>query len=127
MTSAPIDTKAVIEMDASDPRTSELAIVIPTFNERENIRPLLKRLEAALDGIRWEAIFVDDDSPDGTADLLCQIARGNSRLRVIRRIGRRGLSSACVEGVLSSSTIYFAVIDADMQHDERCCHECSCG
>jgi len=99
-------------------RAIELAVVVPTFNERENIRPLLARLGIALDGIRWEAVFVDDDSSDGTADLLRQLAQKDSRLRVIRRIGRRGLSSACVEGILSTSTAYFAVIDADMQHDE---------
>jgi dolichol-phosphate mannosyltransferase len=96
----------------------ELAIVVPTFNERSNIRPLLDRLEVALEGLSWEAIFVDDDSPDGTADFLCEIAQQRPHVRVIRRIGRRGLASACVEGVLSSSAPYFAVIDADMQHDE---------
>src|SRR5262245_23233747 len=96
----------------------ELAVVVPTFNEHDNIRPFLVRLEAALDGISWEAIFVDDDSSDGTAHLVGEIAQQNPRIRVIRRIGRRGLSSACVEGVLSSSAPNFAVIDADMQHDE---------
>ena len=69
-------------------------------------------------GIAWEAIVVDDDSPDGTADLVRQIAQQKQQVRVIHRIGRRGLASACVEGVLSSSAPYFAVIDADMQHDE---------
>jgi dolichol-phosphate mannosyltransferase len=96
----------------------ELAVVVPTFCERNNIAPLLDRLEVALDGIGWEAIFVDDDSPDGTADFVQEIAQQNPRVRVIRRIGRRGLASACVEGVLSSSAAFFAVIDADMQHDE---------
>ena len=96
----------------------ELAVVVPTFCERNNITPLLDRLEVALDGIGWEAIFVDDNSPDGTADFVKEIAQRNPRVRVIRRIGRRGLTSACVEGVLSSSAAFFAVIDADMQHDE---------
>jgi dolichol-phosphate mannosyltransferase len=96
----------------------ELAVVIPTFNECDNIRPLLARFADTLDGVRWEAVFVDDDSSDGTAELLHQLARADPRLRVIRRIGRRGLSSACVEGILSTSTDYFAVIDADLQHDE---------
>jgi dolichol-phosphate mannosyltransferase len=96
----------------------ELAVVIPTFNERDNISPLLHRLATALDGMRWEAIFVDDDSPDGTADFVRAIAQQNPQVRIIRRIGRRGLASACVEGALSSSAPYFAVIDADMQHDE---------
>src|SRR5689334_4451732 len=96
----------------------ELSVVIPTFNECENIQPLLERLEAVLHGISWEAIFVDDDSPDGTANLVREIAYRKPHIRVIRRIGRRGLTSACVEGVLSSSAPYFAVLDADMQHDE---------
>jgi dolichol-phosphate mannosyltransferase len=97
---------------------AELTVVIPTFNERGNISLLLGRLEAALAGIKWEAIFVDDDSPDGTADLLREIAQQRPDVRVIQRLGRRGLASACVEGVLSSSAPFFAVIDADMQHDE---------
>src|SRR6476620_9059513 len=96
----------------------ELAVVVPTFNELDNISPLLDRLEVALAGLSWEVIFVDDDSPDGTADFLREIAQRRPHVRVIRRIGRRGLTSACVEGVLSSSAPYFAVIDADMQHDE---------
>jgi dolichol-phosphate mannosyltransferase len=96
----------------------ELTVVVPTFNERDNIDPLLWRLERALEGISWEVIFVDDDSSDGTADFVRAVARINARVRIIHRIGRRGLSSACVEGVLSSSSPYFAVIDADMQHDE---------
>src|SRR5262245_46799440 len=113
------DVRAVeAKTNAADPQASELAIVIPTFNERENIGPLLERLEAVLDGIRWEIIFVDDDSPDGTANLVRQLARRDPRIRVVHRIGRRGLTSACVECILSSSASYFAVTDADMQHDE---------
>lgn len=114
-----------LQTDLSAPRVSdndhqsiELAVVIPTFNERDNVTQLLDGLEIALKGIAWEAIFVDDDSPDGTADLLRQIAQKKQQVRVIHRIGRRGLASACVEGVLSSSAPYFAVIDGDMQHDE---------
>jgi dolichol-phosphate mannosyltransferase len=99
-------------------RGAELAVVIPTFNERDNICPLLDLLEIALREISWEVIFVDDDSPDGTGDFLREVAQQSLHVRVIRRIGRRGLTSACVEGVLSSSAPYFAVIDADMQHDE---------
>ena len=98
--------------------TAELAVVIPTFNERDNIAPLVERLERTLTGIAWEAVFVDDDSPDGSAAAARAVARVNPRVRVIQRIGRRGLASACVEGVLSSSAPYFALIDADLQHDE---------
>ncbi len=98
---------------------TELAIVIPTFNERENIDILLKRLETALHELQWEAIFVDDDSTDGTVARLEEACRANPRLRCIRRLGRRGLSSAVVEGIQSTFAPYVAVMDADLQHDER--------
>src|SRR5215467_8164612 len=80
---------------------------------------LLSRIESALAGVRWEIIFVDDDSQDRTRDIILQRCRIDPRVRLVHRIGRRGLSSAVVEGILSSSTRYVAVIDADMQHDER--------
>ncbi|MGE0665828.1 MAG: glycosyltransferase [Sphingomonadales bacterium] len=96
----------------------ELTIVVPTFNERDNIRPLLELIAAALDGVRYEVVFVDDDSRDGTIAELQAVARENLSVRYLHRIGRRGLSSAVVEGMLSSSAPYLAVIDADLQHDE---------
>jgi dolichol-phosphate mannosyltransferase len=96
----------------------ELSVVVPTFNERDNVEPLLVRLEAALCGIDWEVIYVDDDSPDGTAETVRSIAQTNPRVRCVQRIGRRGLSSAVIEGMLASSAPYLAVIDADLQHDE---------
>jgi len=99
-------------------RAADLTIVIPTLNERENIAPLLERLDLALAGTRWEVIFVDDDSNDGTAKAVCRLANSDGRVRCIRRIGRRGLASACVEGILASSAPYVAVMDADLQHDE---------
>ncbi|MDB5370738.1 MAG: dolichol monophosphate mannose synthase [Roseomonas sp.] len=95
-----------------------LTIVIPCFNEAENVRPMTERLDAALQGIAWEAIFVDDDSPDGTAAIARGLAAQDSRIRCIRRIRRRGLASACIEGIMSSSAPYVAVIDGDLQHDE---------
>jgi dolichol-phosphate mannosyltransferase len=97
----------------------ELTIVVPTFNEYENIPLLLERLYAVLAGVEWEVVFVDDDSPDGTAARARMIAMSDRRVRVIRRVGRRGLASACVEGILSSAAPFFAVMDADMQHDEQ--------
>lgn len=97
----------------------ELTVIAPTFNERENVRTLVERLDEALDGIAWEVVFVDDDSPDGTAELVRSIARVDHRVRCVHRLGRRGLTSACVEAALSSSAPYIAVIDADLQHDER--------
>jgi dolichol-phosphate mannosyltransferase len=96
----------------------ELAIVVPTFNERENVAELVRRLDRALPGIAWEVVFVDDDSPDGTADLLRALARRDHRVRCLQRVGRRGLASACVEGVLATSAELVAVMDADLQHDE---------
>lgn len=98
--------------------TSELAVIVPTFNERENIAPFLEALAAALGQISYEVIFVDDDSPDGTADIVREIALRDPRVRVLHRINRRGLASACVEGMLASSAPYIAVMDADLQHDE---------
>jgi dolichol-phosphate mannosyltransferase len=97
---------------------AELTIVVPTYNERDNVEPLLARLDAALAGIAWEVICVDDDSPDGTAAAVRRLARGDPRIRCLQRIGRRGLSTAVVEGMLASSAPYLAVIDADLQHDE---------
>lgn len=96
----------------------ELSIIVPTFNERDNVCALVGRLESCLAPICWEVIFVDDDSPDGTADLVRQIGRRDPRIRCLQRFGRHGLSSACIEGMLSSSAPYLAVIDGDLQHDE---------
>jgi dolichol-phosphate mannosyltransferase len=96
----------------------ELAVVIPTLNEVENVQPLVDRLAAALSGLEWEAIFVDDDSRDGTADTLRSISLLNPRVRVIQRIGRVGLASADIEGMMATAAPYIAVMDADLQHDE---------
>ncbi len=95
-----------------------LTVVIPCYNEAPNVAPMVARLERALAGIAWEAIFVDDNSPDGTTGVAREIAARDGRIRCIRRVGRRGLSSACVEGMLASSASYVAVIDGDLQHDE---------
>src|SRR5258707_1186230 len=97
---------------------AQLSVIVPTFNERDNVTTLFRRLETALAGVAFEVIFVDDNSPDGTWDLVRSLARQDSRVRCIRRIGRRGLSGACIEGILASSAPCAAVIDADLQHDE---------
>ncbi len=97
----------------------QLAVVVPTFNERENIRPLLERLEQALAGVEYEVIFVDDDSPDGTADAVRAIGGLDARVRLIQRVNRRGLASACIEGMMATAAPFIAVMDADLQHDER--------
>jgi dolichol-phosphate mannosyltransferase len=97
----------------------ELSIVVPTFKERGNVAELVRRLDAALTGIAWEAIFVDDNSPDGTAAAVKDIAARDPRVRCLLRVGRRGLAGACIEGILSSAAPFVAVIDADLQHDEK--------
>jgi len=94
-----------------------VAIILPTYNERQNIQLVVEVLTSCLGELEWEAIFVDDDSPDGTWQQIDRFARQNRRIRLIRRIGRRGLSSACIEGMLATSAPCIAVMDADLQHD----------
>jgi dolichol-phosphate mannosyltransferase len=109
-----------LSLPAGAPKTAllELSVVIPTYKERQNVAPLIAALEAALQGVNWEVIFVDDHSPDHTADAVRALALSNPRVRIIERVGRRGLSSACIEGMMASPAPYLAVMDADMQHDE---------
>ncbi len=95
-----------------------LSVVVPCYNEADNVEELIRCLTETLQGISWEVIFVDDDSPDKTSRKVAGIAFQNPKVRLIHRIGRRGLTSACVEGMLSSSAPYLAVMDADLQHDE---------
>jgi dolichol-phosphate mannosyltransferase len=94
------------------------SIIIPSFNERDNIPLVVERLEKLLPDDNWEIVFVDDDSKDGSLEVLLRLARENPRVRFIRRIGRRGLASACLEGMASSCADVFAVMDCDLQHDE---------
>ena len=96
----------------------QLAVIVPTFNEVGNVARLTELVGETLKDVDWEIIFVDDDSTDGTPDALLELSRSNPRVRFIRRVGRRGLSSACIEGMLSSHAPYLAVMDADLQHDE---------
>jgi len=96
----------------------ELSVIVPTFNEQANIPILIDKLARVLDGVDWEIVVVDDNSPDGTAAAVRRIGESDARVRCIRRIGRRGLSGACLEGMLASQARYVAVIDADLQHDE---------
>jgi dolichol-phosphate mannosyltransferase len=95
-----------------------LAVVIPTLNEQPNIAPLIARLDTALAGIAWEAVFVDDGSSDGTPETIRAIAARRGDIRCLERVGRRGLSSACIEGMLASGAPFLAVMDADLQHEE---------
>ena len=95
----------------------ELTVVVPTFNEAANVAAVVEAVDRALAGVDWELMFVDDDSPDGTAERVRAIAQADRRVRCVQRVGRRGLSSACVEGMLASSAPCLAVMDGDLQHD----------
>ena len=108
----------MLQADHHVSAVSDLTVVVPCYNERQNVAILVSRLADALAGIAWEVVFVDDNSPDGTAEEAKSIAAVDPRVRCIRRVGRRGLSSAVIEGVLSSASPYVAVIDGDLQHDE---------
>jgi dolichol-phosphate mannosyltransferase len=119
------DRELTIELD---PKTSsvqqiwsspQLAVIVPAFNERDNVVPLYDLVSRAMGAIPFEFIVVDDNSPDGTAGVVKELARRHANVRCIHRIGRRGLSSAVIEGISASAAPYFAVIDADHQHDER--------
>ena len=94
-----------------------LTIILPTLNERDNLAPLMQRIDKALAATAWEVLVVDDDSADGTAEEARRLARSDPRIRVIQRIGRRGLSSAAIEGFCATAAPFVAVMDADHQHD----------
>jgi dolichol-phosphate mannosyltransferase len=115
MTQAAVATNS---RPALAPAAPEVTVVIPTFNERANVPLVVGKVAAALGGQAWEIIFVDDDSPDGTAAIAKELGRDDPRVRCIRRVGRRGLAGACIEGMLASTARYVAVMDADLQHDD---------
>ncbi|MBN8919712.1 MAG: glycosyltransferase, partial [Rhizobiales bacterium] len=96
----------------------ELTVVVPTYNERANVPLVAERVADILADVAWEIIFVDDDSPDGTAAAVRALGERDARVRGIRRVGRRGLAGACIEGMLASNARFVAVMDADLQHDE---------
>ena len=95
-----------------------ISIVVPTFNESQNLPRLVALLDRTLSGTSWEVVFVDDNSPDGTWKIAKGLAATDGRVRCLRRVGRRGLAGACIEGALSSAAPLVAVMDADLQHDE---------
>jgi len=107
-----------VGVSAQPCQSADLAVIIPTFNESSNIAELVRRIRASLQGIRFELIFVDDDSPDRTWQTVRELARTDPRIRCIRRVGRRGLSSAVIEGMLATGAPFVGVMDADLQHDE---------
>ena len=103
---------------ASSTAALELTVVVPTFNERANVRKLIRLVESALGQTRWQVIFVDDDSPDGTAAEVKAVAAVDPRVQCLHRVGRRGLAGAVIEGIMASAAPFVAVMDGDLQHDE---------
>ena len=99
--------------------STDLTIIIPTYNEYQNILPVINAIESALTGHSWQLLFVDDNSPDGTAELIKDISRKKDNVKCMKRVGRRGRTSACIEGMVSVSTPYICIMDADLQHDEK--------
>jgi len=98
-------------------REIELTVIVPTYNERDNIPILLERIDKALSshGIKYEVIVVDDNSPDGTADVAEKLS-SKYPVRVLRRPGKLGLSSAVLDGIKLAKSKVIAVMDADLQH-----------
>ncbi len=115
----PLRTLPESSLDPAPPLPAPtLCVVVPVLNERDNVAPMVARLRTALDGLAWEAVFVDDDSTDGTRDAVAAVGREDSRVRLLHRMNRRGLASAFIEGVACSIAPYVAAIDGDQQHDE---------
>lgn len=103
---------------AADALPLDIAVVVPTLNEAANVEALIAKLSIVLAGRGWEVLFVDDDSPDGTSGLVRRIARTSRHVRIVQRVGRRGLSSAVIEGILATAAPVVAVMDGDLQHSE---------
>jgi dolichol-phosphate mannosyltransferase len=95
-----------------------VSVIVPTYRESANIPILFERIKRALDGAPWELVVVDDDSPDGTSSVAFALAAEDRRIRCLRRVNRSGLAGAVIEGWMSSSADFVAVIDGDLQHDE---------
>ena len=115
MSSVTCDEQYFVRMEE---KRCALSLVIPTYNEAGNVEPLLERLEQALAGRAWEVLFVDDNSPDGTTAVVRRAAETHSNVRCLCRVGRRGLTSACLEGFAATEGPLIGVMDADLQHDE---------
>src|SRR5271170_1230325 len=111
-------TKAPMSIETGITPAAELSVIVPSYNEHDNVPILVELLKRTLEDVSWEVIFVDDNSPDGTTAAVRALGAADNRVRCIRRIGRRGLAGACIEGMLSSQARYVAVLDADLQHDE---------
>ena len=93
----------------------QVSIIVPTYNEKDNIKPLVERIARALRDREYEIVIIDDNSPDGTAQLAADLGQ-TYPVRVIKRRGKFGLGSAIIEGFKNSAGEIMGVIDADLQH-----------
>lgn len=100
-----------------------LSLILPTYNEAANIAALIDNIDGVLQSVPYEVIIVDDNSPDGTWKVAEGLVSQHPALRVLRRIGRKGLSSAVVEGFDMARGDILAVMDADGQHDALLLHK----
>ena len=98
-------------------KKTRISIVLPTYNECENIAPLVQRLLKITESFDLELLIIDDDSSDGTTSLIKKLAQEESRIRIIHRVGRAGLASAIKEGLLGATGEIAVVMDSDGQHD----------
>lgn len=96
----------------------DIAVIVPTYNAHAKVPPLLAELERALGGTAWEALFVDDNSPDGTFAAVGAVGEADARVRCLRRIGRRGAVGASLEGMLASQARYLLVVDIEAPRDQ---------
>jgi dolichol-phosphate mannosyltransferase len=97
----------------------ELSLVVPTFNERENVAPLLAEIRCALSGLTWELLFIDD-SVDGTDQAIAELTKGEPHVQLLHRSENRGgLAGAVVDGLARAGGNYICVLDADLQHPPR--------
>jgi len=94
----------------------KISVIVPTYNEKENLGRLVERVFEALKGVDFEIVVVDDNSPDGTGQLADQIALKNSNVKAVHRPGKLGLGTAILDGVKASEGEFVSVIDADLQH-----------
>jgi len=93
-----------------------LSIIVPTYNEAENVRELIERVEASLKGLDFEVIVVDDSSPDGTAEIAEELGKIYGNVKVVKRPRKMGLASAVLDGMKAAKHELIAVMDADLQH-----------
>jgi dolichol-phosphate mannosyltransferase len=95
----------------------KVSIVVPTYNERDNVRPLCDGIRTALASAwDYEVIIVDDNSPDGTADTVREMASEDARIRLLQRPGKLGLGTAVADGFALAGGDYWIMMDADLSH-----------